>query len=105
VKVLAAEFLRRPSISGGRLLLKHFIALGERDPGLLSAGPDVPARPQPGRIVKGACPDPDQAIPRRAGNPRAAFRANPSRAGSTAIGESLKRTWLDAAEPEALLDR
>jgi hypothetical protein len=41
-KVLAAEFLRGPSISGGRLLLKHFIALGERDPGLLPADPDVP---------------------------------------------------------------
>src|SRR5712671_3621633 len=83
-----------------RPFLEDLIALWDRDPRLLASCPDVPRRPHPGRVVERACPDPDQAIPGRAGNPRPALRANPPGAGPAAIGEALKRTRFDTAEPE-----
>ena len=60
------------------------VAFGERDPRLLAARPNVPGRPEPRCIVERTRPDTDHPIARRAGDPRAAFRANPSDARSAA---------------------
>jgi hypothetical protein len=71
----------------GRLSLENLIALGQRDPGLLAAGPDVPSRPQPGCIVQSARTHAAHAIrPRHAANPAATLRANQSGVYAPTIG-------------------
>ena len=50
--------------------LECFVALGEDYPRLLAARPDMPSRPEPGRIIEGPGSDPDQLHrSSRAGNP------------------------------------
>src|SRR5438105_15695177 len=70
---------------------------------MLPAAAGVPCRPQLGRVVESARPDPDQPISWRAGNPRTAIGANPSRRRPAAVGKSLERARFDAAKPERRL--
>ena len=60
---------RSPAHSRRRLCLEDLITLGKRDPRLLAPRPDVPRWPQPGRIIQGAGPHPNHAVPRSAANP------------------------------------
>ena len=78
--------------------LEDLVAFRERAPRLLAARPNVPGRPEPRCIVERTRPDSDHPIQRRAGDPRAAFRANPSDARSAAIGEALKGTRFKPTE-------
>jgi hypothetical protein len=87
----------------GRLRLEYLVTLGERDPGLLAPGPDVPSWPQPRRIVEGARSDAHHPVSGRAANPRAAFGADPSRVESPAIGHALEPSRLDPAETKRTL--
>ena len=80
------------------MLFEDLIAIGERDPGLLAAGPGVPRRAQPGRIVERASPDPMDSIPRHATNPGATLWANQSDVDTPAVGGALERSRLNPAE-------
>jgi hypothetical protein len=93
---------RQPPASELRgLRLEKLIALGEGDPGLLAPGPDMPGGSQPGRIVERTRTNAHKAIPRRAGNPRPTFGANPPRVDPPAIGGVLERSRFDSAETKA----
>jgi len=45
-------------MESGRLSLEDLIALGDHDPRLPPLAPDMPGRPQPGRIVERTPTDP-----------------------------------------------
>jgi hypothetical protein len=88
--------------SCGRLCLEDLIALGQSDPGLLAAGPEMRCRAQPGRIVQRACSHAPQAVIRTrcTANPRATFRANPTGHHASAISSPLHCSRLYPREAE-----
>src|SRR5690348_443026 len=87
----------------GRLRLENLVALGEHDPGLPAAGPEMHGRAQPGSIVEGAGPHTVQAVirTRRAANPTATLWAYPPGLYPPAVGGALDASRLDPAETKA----
>src|SRR5262245_58788488 len=90
------ELVRRPR-------RENLVTRGQRDPGLLAAGPYMPCQSQPSGTVEGARAHPDQAIPRLAANPGAAFRAHQTSIDPPTVCSSLDRSRLNAAETKSIL--
>src|SRR4051795_11660335 len=82
----------QPSEAVRGLRLEAHVTLGQCDPGLRAAGPEVRGRPQPGGIVQRARPQRDEtarwrrARLRAVANPSTAFRADPSGYRAPAVG-------------------
>ena len=82
---------------------ENLITLGQCDPGLLAAGPDMHCRPNPRSIVEGAGTHPNHPAPRRAADPGAAVRAHQAGADPPAVCSSLQTSRLDSAETKTSL--
>src|SRR4051794_33370203 len=99
----ASGFSSGLRLASGRLALEDLVALGDRDPGLLAAGPDMPRRTQPGRVVERAAPQADDAVPRHAADPGTAFRADQPDIRASAVGHPLQAARFDPGQAETRL--
>src|SRR5215218_4751418 len=98
----------QPSEAVRGLRLEARVALGQRDPGLRAAGPEVRGRPQPGGIVQRARPQRDEtarwrrARLRAIADPSTAFRADPAGYRAPAVGGAPEGPWLAPREAARL---
>lgn len=86
-----------------RLSLEYLVTLGERDPGLLTARPKIPRRPQPRRIVEAAGTHTDYAAARLAIKPTCTIRAYEPGVQPTAIRIALECSGFNRSKAEARL--
>ena len=98
----------KPELAGGRVELvgrpgrENLITRGQRDPGLLAAGPDMPCRLQPRGIVERARAHPDHAVPRLAADPGTALRTHQA-VWTATVGRSLDASRLNPAQTKGSL--
>jgi hypothetical protein len=88
-----------------RLRLEPPIALGQYDPALRAAGPEMCCRTQPRSVVQRAGADAKRVSCSRLGlwaapDPCAAIRADPPSDGAPAVGFALERARLGRCEME-----